>query len=179
MKKIFEGRLFYIDYFQEVGVAEKEFDADKRTFLLKFYSAYDAKGGVNHGQNLAPEWTADIKGYLDTLEMPTALPEWLNEEEFDYYVSRYETHSLRPPINWYRCLDQYWERTAHLADRKVSQPVYFINIMNHKAIQRMPQYLEDYRGKDMIDNCGHWIACEQGEKLNELLLSFLKGIIPV
>lgn len=180
MKKIFAGRLFYIDYFQRVGVAEKEFDADKRTFLLKFYAAYDAKGGVHHANNLAPEWTEDIKGFLDTLKMPTALPEWLSESSFNYYVSRYQKHGLRPPINWYRCLDEYWERTEHLAHQKVTPPVFFItgkndpvNVMNRKAIQRMPQFLEDFRGMEMIEDCGHWIACEQGERLSELLLDFL------
>ena len=44
----------------ESGVAEKEFDADKRTFLLKFYAAYDAKGGVHHASNLTPEWMEDM-----------------------------------------------------------------------------------------------------------------------
>lgn len=184
MKKIFAGRLFYIDYFQKVGVAEKEFDADKRTFLLKFYAAYDAVGGIQHANNLAPEWTEDISGFLDTLEMPSILPKWLSEEDFNYYVSRYQKHGLRPPINWYRCLDEYWERTEHLADQKVTQAVFFIagkndpvNVMNRKAIQRMPQFLEDFRGMEMIEECGHWIACEQGEVLNGLLSSFIEEVL--
>lgn len=183
IKKIFAGRLFYIDYFQEEGIAEKEFDADKRVFLLKFYAAYDAKGGIHQANNLAPEWTKDIKGFLDTLEMPSALPKWLSEEDFNYYVSRYQKHGLRPPINWYRCIDEYWERTEHLAHQKVTQPVFFIagkndpvNVMNRKAIQRMPQFLEDFRRVEIIEDCGHWIAGEQGEVLSKLLLSFFEEI---
>ena len=48
--------------------------------------------------------------------------------------------------------------------------------MNRKAVQRMPQFLVDFRGTEMIEDCGHWIACEQGEKLSEILIVFFETI---
>ena len=44
-------------------------------------------------------------------------------------------------------------------------------------MQRMPQFLEDFREMEMIEDCGHWIACEQGEVLNGVLSSFIEEVL--
>ena len=101
----------------------------------------------------------------------------------DYYVSRYEKEGFRGIINWYRCLDIYWERTPHLAGKKISQPTYFIAGKNdpithmvRKAIKRLSTVVEDLRGVEFFEDCGHWISCEQTELLNEKILEFVEGL---
>ena len=86
--------------------------------------------------------------------------------------------------NWYRCLDIYWERTAHLIGKKITQPVYFLAGKNdptthmvRKAIQRLPQVVEDLRAVELFDNCGHWISCEQTELLNEKLVEYIGEVV--
>ena len=183
MRKVFGDKFFYILYFQDQGVAEKEFDADVRETLLRIYFALSAAGSKRATQFVASDNPKSAEKYLDTTILPEKLPAWLSEEDLAYYVSRYEKEGFRGIINWYRCLDIYWERTPHLAGKKISQPTYFIagkqdpiTHMVRKAIKRLPTIVEDLRGVEFFDDCGHWIACEQTELLNEKLLEFVNGL---
>ena len=183
MRKVFGDKFFYILYFQDQGVAEKEFDADVRETLLRIYFSLSAAGSERATQFVASDNPKSAEKYLDTTILPEKLPAWLSEEDLAYYVSRYEKEGFRGIINWYRCLDIYWERTPHLAGKKISQPTYFIagkqdpiTHMVRKAIKRLPTIVEDLRGVEFFDDCGHWIACEQTELLNEKLLEFVNGL---
>lgn len=183
MRKVFGEKFFYILYFQEEGVAESEFDADVRDTLLRIYFSLSAEGSERASQFVASDNPITAERYLDTAMLPEKLPDWLTEEDLTYYVSRYEKGSFRGIINWYRCLDIYWDRTEHLAGKKITQPTLFIagktdpiTYMVRKAIDRLPEMVEDLRGIEYFDNCGHWISCEQTEMLNERLLEFVKEV---
>jgi len=182
MKKVFGDKFFYILYFQESGVAEKELDANVRESLLRIYFSLSAVGSERASQFVNSDHPNTAKNYLDTTILPETLPNWLAETDLDYYVSRYEKDGFRGIINWYRCLDIYWERTSHLANKKITQPTYFIagqqdpiTHMVRKAIKRLPTVVEDLRGVEFFDKCGHWISCEQTELLNEKILEFVRG----
>ena len=184
MKKVFGDRIFYILYFQESGVAEKELYADTRDSLLRIFYSLSADGRDYYAQFVASDNPKKATSYLDTTTLPTVLPDWLSESDLAYYVSRYEKKGFRGILNWYRCLDIHWERTEHLAGKKISQPVYFIagnddptTHMVRKAINRLPEVVDDLRGVELFDDCGHWIACEQTELLNDRLLKFVKTIL--
>ena len=183
MKKVFGDKFFYILYFQEQGVAEKEFDANIRETLLRIYFSLSAAGSERATQFVASDNPKTAEKYFDTTILPEKVPDWLSETDLAYYVSRYEKEGFRGIINWYRCLDIYWERTPHLAGKKITQPTYFIAGKNdpithmvRKAIKRLPTIVEDLRGVEFFDNCGHWISCEQTELLNEKLLEFVDGL---
>ncbi len=183
MRKVFGDKFFYILYFQEPGIAEKEFDADVRETLLRIYFSLGAEGSEMATQFVASDNPKSAEQYLDTTILPEKLPAWLSAADLDYYASRYEKEGFRGIINWYRCLDIYWERTPHLAGKKISQPTYFIAGKNdpithmvRKAIKRLPTIVEDLQGVEFFDNCGHWISCEQTELLNEKILKFIDGL---
>lgn len=183
MKKVFGNNFYYILYFQEPGVAEKELDEDIRNSLLRIYYSISAEGEESYTKFVTSDAPQKAEKYLDTTVAPKTLPQWLSEADLDYYVSRYQKKGFRPIINWYRCLDIYWERTPHLAGKKITQPVYFIAGKNdpithmvRKAIKRLPAVVEDLRGIEYFEECGHWIACEQRELLNERLLAFINGL---
>ena len=183
MRKVFGDNFFYILYFQDQGVAEKEFDADVRETLLRIYFSLGAEGSEIATQFVASDNPKSAEKYLDTTILPETLPTWLSETDLAYYVSRYEKEGFRGIINWYRCLDIYWERTPHLAGKKITQPTYFIAGKNdpithmvRKAIKRLPTVVEDLRGVEFFDNCGHWISCEQTDLLNEKIVEFIDGL---
>lgn len=183
MEKVFGDKFFYILYFQEPGVAESEFDVDVKETLLRIYFSLSAAGSERATQFVASDQPASAEKYLDTTILPESLPEWLSEEDLSYYVSRYEKEGFRGIINWYRCLDIYWKRTPHLAGKKITQPTYFIagkqdpiTHMVRKAIQRLPTVVEDLRGLEFFEDCGHWISCEQTELLNEKILGFIDDL---
>jgi len=184
MKKVFGDRFFYILYFQEPGIAEEELDADINNSLLRILYSLSADGKEYYSKFVASDKPAEATKYLDTTSLPESMPDWLSESDLAYYVSRYQDNGFRGILNWYRCLDIYWERTEHLAEKKITQPVYFIagnddptTHMVRKAIKRLPQIVEDLRGVEFFDQCGHWIACEQTELLNDRLLKFVKTVL--
>ena len=183
MKKVFGDKFFYILYFQEPGVAEKELDADIYDSLFRIYFSLGADGSEIAAQYVANDNPISAENYLDTTIRPEKLPAWLSETDLDYYVSRYKKEGFRGILNWYRCLDIYWERTEHLTGKKISRPTYFIagkndpiNYMVRKAIKRLPTVVEDLRSVEFFEDCGHWIACEQTELLNEKLLNFIGSL---
>jgi len=183
MKKVFGDKFFYILYFQKPGVAERELEADIHDSLFRIYFSLGAEGSEIAAQYVANDNPITAENYLDTTIRPEKLPKWLKTEDLAYYISRYENKGFRGILNWYRCLDIYWERTEHLAGKKIPQPTYFIagkndpiNYMVRKAIKRLPAVVEDLRGVELFDNCGHWIACEQTELLNEKILKFIDGL---
>jgi pimeloyl-ACP methyl ester carboxylesterase len=184
MKKVFGDKFFYILYFQKLGVAEGELDADVHNSLLRIYFSLGAEGSEIAAQYVANDNPISAENYLDTTIRPEKLPKWLKAEDLAYYVGRYEKKGFRGILNWYRCLDIYWKRTEHLAGKKITQPTYFIagkndpiNYMVRKAIKRLPNVVEDLRGVEFFDDCGHWIPCEQTELLNEKLLKYIGEVV--
>jgi pimeloyl-ACP methyl ester carboxylesterase len=184
MKIVFSDKFFYILYFQQPGVAERELDADVYDSLLRIYFSLGAEGSEIAAQYVANDNPISAENYLDTTIRPKKLPNWFKAEDFAYYVGRYEKKGFRGILNWYRCLDIYWKRTEHLAGKKITQPTYFIggnndpiNYMVRKAIKRLPNVVEDLRGVEFFDDCGHWIPCEQTELLNEKLLKYIGEVV--
>jgi len=183
MKKVFGDRFFYILYFQKPGVAEEELDADIRNSLLRIFYSLSADGEEYYAQFVASDNPKPSEKYLDTTTLPECMPDWFSDADLDYYESRYIDKGFRGVLNWYRCLDIYWERTEHLTGKKITQPVYFIAGQNdptthmvRKAIDRLPAMTEDLRGVELINDCGHWISAEQPDLLNQRILEFLNTI---
>lgn len=43
--------------------------------------------------------------FIDFLEVPSALPTWLNEEELQYFTSKFQKTGFTGPLNYYRAMD--------------------------------------------------------------------------
>ena len=68
---IFEGKFFYMLYFQEVGPPEQELEADPRLFLRTML--WSASGeGLSSGQGLFQDVPREGTGFLDILTPPPA-----------------------------------------------------------------------------------------------------------
>lgn len=171
---------FYQLYFQEPGKAEVELNADVRRAVTMFL--YAASGDAppekrwryifNKGERL-----------LDTGGLADVLPGWLTEANIDHWVGEFTRDGFRGPLNWYRNLDRLWGQTHFLCGAKLRQPVLFaagekdaVVEMYRPAVDAMPHTCIDLRVHELLPGAGHWIQQERPERVNELLLGFLRGL---
>lgn len=178
-----EEEFFYVDYFQQPGVAEMEFDANPRGLISRLYTSR-SPGTPAH----PPEVTdsrAGAGGWIRRLGEPIILPEWLSEEDLNYYVNEFEHAGFRGGINYYRNATLNWDLTPELAGKKVKQPALFIagelDIVNRGATQKELEaaaepHFEDLRGVKLQSGIGHRNQQQAPEDTNRLLLEFLKSL---
>jgi pimeloyl-ACP methyl ester carboxylesterase len=178
-KQIYKDRFFYQIYFQTLGVAEAELEADIRATIRKVY--YNASGviGMPDGKK-----GPDAK-FLDGLIDPDPLPEWLTQADVDYYVSQFRNSGFRGPLNRYRNYHRDHAQSPELSERKIEQPALFIVgerdpvlrfIPGLDLLERMDRWYTDLRGKISIPGAGHWVQQEQPQAVNEAMSSFLRGL---
>jgi len=175
------GKFFYQAWFQNVGAAEAELEADVRGALRKFYYAIsgDAPDGTwprdkVHGQSL-------LEGLVD----PDPFPAWLSPEDLDYYVGEFERSGFRGPLNRYRNHVRDFEYLSQFQGRKIEQPSLFIggerdlvlSMLGRGDLRAMMQAeMPNLRGADILSGCGHWTQQERPEEVNARLVPWLKGL---
>jgi pimeloyl-ACP methyl ester carboxylesterase len=173
---------FYQNYFKIPGEIETELEADIGGFLRKFLYALagDRPEGVNG--LVRPAGTPHL---LDGLPDPDPLPAWLTREALDYYVGSFRQGGLLGPINRYRAQDLDVEQMRPYAARRITQPALWIGGERDPARFLVPgvdRYLDpiprcaDPRGAVVLPGVGHWIQQEAPDKVNELILKFLREI---
>jgi pimeloyl-ACP methyl ester carboxylesterase len=179
---IFEGKFFYMLYFQEVGPAEAEFEADPRLFLRTML--YSAGGeGMATGNPLGDHPREGTR-FMDILSpAPDTLPSWITEEDVDVYAAAFKQSGFFGPVSFYRNMDANWERSKDIPPSVYTMPVGFItgsldpvNTMMPGAIEEMAAVMPDFRGATVIDGAGHWVQQERPAETNAALLSFLSTV---
>ena len=155
------GDDFYMVWFQQPGVAEQALARDVRRTLASS-RLWDAA------------WAADPG------DEPRR-PPFLTEEELDVYVQSFTRTGFHGGLNYYRNLDRNWERTAHIADRKITVPALFLTGGRDPVRRFMPAavmdgWVTDLRVNAVIDGAGHWVQQESPDQVNELLLAWLSDV---
>ncbi len=181
LKRTLGDNFFYILYFQEPGVAEKEFDADPRAILSRLYLSPDSP-------REKPEITDPKRaagGWIPRLGAPKGLPSWLTQADLDYYVREFSDAGFRGGINYYRNFHRNWETTPQLADAKLAQPVLFIAGDKDVVIRGasadalragMKNAVPDLKDVVLVPNTGHWVQQERPEETNAAILTFLRSL---
>jgi pimeloyl-ACP methyl ester carboxylesterase len=181
-KVIFEGKFFYILYFQPVGPAEAELEADPRYFLRTML--YSAGGeGMADGTAL-PDAPAEGTGFLDILSpAPDQLPPWLTEHDVDVYAEAFARGGFFGPVSFYRNMDANWERSHDIPESVYAMPVGFltgsrdpVNAMMPGAAEAMAELLPNFRGGTVVEGAGHWVQQEKPAETNAALLAFLSEV---
>jgi pimeloyl-ACP methyl ester carboxylesterase len=176
---LFDGKFFYILYFQRVGVAESELEGDTRRFLRNML--YSASGeGMALGASLGPA-PREGTGMLDILrEAPVVLPSWLSEHDVDVYTRGFDQSGFFGPLSFYRNLDANWERGRAIAPATIAMPTGFltgsldpVKLMMPGAAELMATTLPDFRGVTTIEGAGHWVQQERPDESNTALMGFL------
>jgi pimeloyl-ACP methyl ester carboxylesterase len=174
---------YYILYFQEPGVAEKEFDADPRGILSRLYLSPDSPR--------EPPQITDRKraagGWIPRMGAPKGLPAWLTQADLDYYVTEFKEAGFRGGINYYRNFHRNWETTPQLSGAKIDKPVLFIAGDKDTVIRgatadalraSMKEAVPGLRDVKLIPNTGHWVQQERAAETNAAILEFLRGLSP-
>lgn len=169
---------FYWQYFQEPGVAEREFEADVDFTMRAVFS----KGfsDTEMSQMLRPGL-----GFLGDRSIPRGLPPWISEDELAVFVDTYRTAGFRGGLNWYRNIDRNWDLTAAWQNAEIHQPSLFIagtkdevvtGLIGAKRVADMEKVLPGLRQKLLIEGAGHWIQQECAAEVNATLIGFLKSL---
>ncbi len=183
-RHMFGDGFFYMLYFQDVGPAEAEFDADPRRYVRTML--YSASGeGMANPSPLVTNAPAQGTGFLDILTPPPdVLPAWLTEHDVDVYTEGLRQGGLFGPVSFYRNLDANWERSKDLPASRYTMPTGFItgsldpvNIMMPGAVEAMADELPDFRGATVVEGAGHWVQQERPAETNAALLSFLASAV--
>ncbi len=171
----------YLQYFQTPGVAEAELQGDVRDSLRRIY--YSASGDAPEGVGFS--MLLPGHGLLHRAPNPDTLPEWLSEQDLDYYVGEFERAGFRGGLNWYRNLRRNWELTTPWRGRPIQQPSLFL-AGERDGVLRSPtakaqlaafaQTLPGLRGCHLLPGAGHWVQRERAPQVNELLVGFLRGL---
>jgi pimeloyl-ACP methyl ester carboxylesterase len=176
----FGDRFFYILYFQAVGPAERELEADvRRTMHNVLWSASGAGA-----EREAPVLPAAGTGFLDVMgEWPEALPAWLTADDLDRYTKAFETSGFFGPVSYYRNLDADRELVKDVAPSTLTMPSFFIGGLldsviarDPSGVERMRQQLPGYRGDVLLPGVGHWTQQEAPQAFNDALLGFLNRL---
>jgi pimeloyl-ACP methyl ester carboxylesterase len=178
-RKIFtdNGVFFYMVYFQDEGVAERELEAHVRTSLRKLYYAWSAQG----------VWPLDKKvgeGVLERLVDPLVFPEWMEAEQLDYLTAEFQASGFRGPLNRYRNFHRDFEWSQAFQGKKIAQPALFMagehdggpKMFGPGVPDRMRAAFDDLRGFHVIPGAGHWNQEENPEETNRVLLGWLRTL---
>lgn len=166
--------IHYIDYFQQPGVAEAEFEANVRDGLLGFYWSISGDAPREERFQAIPRGGR----FIDVFRPPPAPPSWLPEDDLQVYVDAFTRTGFRGGLNWYRNVTRNWGQSERLAGAVIQPPALFITgsrdpARNPAAIERLPSVCADLRGLHILPGCGHWTQQERPAEVNELLVSFL------
>lgn len=183
-KMTFGDRFFYILYFQEVGPAEREFEADvRRTMHSILWGASGAKyrPGPTDLSELPP---MEGTGFLDMFsDIPAELPSWLTAADLDRYVEQFSHSGFFGPVSWYRNFDANYEITKDINPAVMTMPTFFIGgdkdgviAPRLDTIDAINSMMPNYKGSVIIPGAGHWTQQEAPAEFNAALLGFLRSI---
>ncbi len=181
MRAVYAGRFFYMLYFQEEGVVEKEVSADPMAALRKIY--YWISGDAD-ASGLTMEKPADA-GLLDGLTDPDPLPSWLSNEDLQITVDAFEKGGYHGAFHRYRALDLDHEQLVEYRGKTLTMPTCFIGGARDPVRRFVPgvdafatagMACDDFRGVTIVDGAGHWVQQEKPVETNAALDAFLSSL---
>ena len=177
----FGDKIFYMQYFQDEGVAERELERDVRNSLLAML--YSGSGDAPPN---ASGWLGVFdrgEGFLTHSTIPSTLPRWLTQEDVDFFAGEFERTGFRGGLNWYRNIDRTWSLTSFLDGAKISQPTVFIagekdGVLTFAApaLAALSESIPNLHQKVIVPGAGHWIQQERPNDVNTALLAFLADL---
>ena len=173
--------VFYIDHFQEPGVAEAEAEADLASWLRGFYFSASAEcdfskpsmGFVEPGRPMSDRFQQPAESQMA----------WMTDDDFAFYLGEFERTGLTGGFNRYRNLTRDHHELSAWRFAPITTPSLFVGgdrdgptILGAKAIENFGVNLPNLTGSHIIENCGHWVQQEQPDEVNRLLIDFVTGL---
>ncbi|OBK12751.1 alpha/beta fold hydrolase [Mycobacterium asiaticum] len=178
LKRTFGDNFFYILYFQEPGVADAELNGDPARTMRRMMGSLQLSGNQDAALRMV---APGPEGFIDRLPEPDGLPDWLTQDEIEYYVAEFTRTGFTGGLNWYRNMDRNWETTADLDGVTITVPCLFIGgtadpVLSFTRRDRASEVVSGPYRELMIDGAGHWLQQERPDEVNSALLEFLKGV---
>ncbi len=185
-KAAFKDKVFYQQYFQELGKADREMERDPHRTMRS--ALYSLSADVAHGEGwrvlFNPGETAldNVSDpYARKIAKPRQLPQWLSETALDYYVAQFAASGFTRALNWYRNFDRNWELTSFLAGARVHQPALFVAGSEDtglqwakRAMDQLETTMPGLKRKVFIPAAAHMSPEEKPAEFNAILLDFLR-----
>ena len=179
------GDGFYMNYFQQPGVADAELARDPRATLRRLLvsASGDAPRVAGHAQPVVPPGG----GMLDILVNPETLPAWLSEADLDYFAGEFARTGFTGGLNWYRTIDLSWELMAPWQGAVVTPPALYVTGDRDlvyafpgmdQLIAHLRVFVPHLTRTVILPGCGHWTQQERPQEVNAALLEFLAGLAP-
>ena len=176
-RELYKGKFFYQLYFQEEGVAEAEFEADVRKALEITYFSADGRGMQFMMENINnPEYqkTPDSKMLEKNSPKFDTYPNWLTQEDMNYFIKEFEQSGFRGPFNRYRAQDIDFEELQEFKNMAYPLPACFItgtldpvnffardeSASEADILEAFTKNYEDLRKVEILDGIGHWTQQE-------------------
>ncbi len=181
MRQLFADGFFYMVYFQEPGVADAELGGDPARTMRRLLAG--PKPSEMEPGDVGTLLAKGEGGFIDRLPEPKGpLPNWLSQQDLDFYVAQFARTGFTGGINWYRNLNANWEATAHLADAHITCPSLFITgaddpVAGFAPLEPGLAFLDDHRGNVSIQGAGHWVQQECPDEVNAALIGFLDDVL--
>lgn len=177
------GDGFYMQYFQEPGIAEAELERDPRETMRRvlFSGSGDAPQAARLSEPVVPEGG----GFLDLTVDPEVFPDWLSEADLDFFAAEFERTGFTGGLNWYRAIDLSWELMAPWQGALVTTPALYIAgdrdlVANFPGMDQLLPNLQAFAPnlteRVILPGCGHWTQQERPAEVNAALLAFLGGL---
>ena len=169
-------------YYQDVGVADAEYDRDPKATLRR--RMYTGSGEAPRNRP-STHILQPGKGALDNTLEPERLPSWLTDADLNYMAADVTRTGFRGGLNWYRNIDRNWELLAPWAGALVRQRALFIagtedlvisGITGKAPLAAMATTVPNLERKLLIEGAGHYIQMERPQLVNEALIPFLRGV---
>jgi pimeloyl-ACP methyl ester carboxylesterase len=179
MAQVYADRFFYMEYFQQEELPEREFEADVAGSLRRVYFAASGDADPDIWYAKKPK----SAGMLDGMPDPDPFPGWMTPADLAVYAESFAAGGFRGPVNRYRAQEIDFRDSRALVDRKLAQPACFIggerDIVRH-MIPGMDMYDGIVDGYDnlclqrLLPGVGHWVQQEAPDESNAALHEFLE-----
>ncbi|MDX1885197.1 alpha/beta hydrolase [Mycolicibacterium sp. 120270] len=172
-RRRFGDNFFYILYFQEPGIADADLARDPATTMRRTLGGRPPAGAeVLRLTRPGPE------GYVERLPEPYDLPDWLTEDELDYYTSEFTRTGFTGALNWYRNFDRNWQLMADPPAATVTVPSLFLigsrdPVLSFAPTDRYADVVSGPYRQVLIDGAGHYLQQERPAEVNAALLDLL------
>jgi pimeloyl-ACP methyl ester carboxylesterase len=179
-----EDALFYQLYFQSPGIAEVELERDVRLSIRSL--VYSLSGDAPRAAAAAAvAMVPSHSGLLSVLTNPTSLPQWLTEEDVNFYVGEFTRTGFRGALNWYRNIDRNWELLAPMAGACVTVPALYIAgdrdlVLGFRGMDQivanLSKVVPQLQGAILLKGCGHWTQQERAQEVDRAMIDFLRRL---
>ncbi|MDF3310564.1 alpha/beta hydrolase [Rhodococcus sp. T2V] len=188
-KTAFGDNFFYWNYFLEEDAAENALDVDPAQSIRKFLYGMCGERGEGVNSLVQPPGTTQL---LPGLPDPEHFPNWLAEDELEYYRMSFVQSGFRGAVNRYRAADLDVVQMRPWADCTIDQPVLWIGGALDPSLAMVRASLSastgddatfdpvprctDVRGRNVLEGVGHWVQHEAPIASNRLINEFLAEI---